>query len=397
MRPIFAIAWKDALVRFSNRSELLFFIVLPVIFTFIIGGGFSQGTDTDNRVRLLVVDEANTALSRQLVETLERSSAVRADVLLPAAADGEFAADRAPALLIIPAGFEAATLAGGAEIDLRVKSNNLNAPVAERAVTAATSSIGTAAVAAQQSVDEAERIKPFASASERQAYFDRALAQAQTLVDAAPARIELTQSAGTAYQYDPAAHGSAGQLVTWVFIPLLGISALFAYERQRGTLRRLLITPVTRAQLLLGTIGGQFVVALLQMALLVAFGVLVMRLNWARDLPGLVVMLVATGLCGAAMGTLLGTFIRSESQANSLSVMLGMVLALLGGCWYPQEIFPASVRAITQVVPTTWAMRGLTDLVVRGQDVVAILPVAGVLMAFALVFFAIGVARFRYE
>jgi hypothetical protein len=42
-------------------------------------------------------------------------------------------------------------------------------------------------------------------------------------------------------------------------------------------------------------------------------------------------------------------------------------------------------------------MRGLTDLVLRGQGAAAVLPEAGVLMGFAAVFFVIGVARFKYE
>jgi linearmycin/streptolysin S transport system permease protein len=397
MRSILAIAWKDALVRFSSRTELLFFIILPVIFTFIIGGGFGGNANADARVRLLVVNEANTAPARQLVETLAKSSTVRVDELTRAAADAEFAANRAPALLTIPSGFDTATLATGAELALQTQPNSLGAPVAERAVGTAVNVIGAAVTAARQSVTEAEGVKPFASASARQAYFDHALAEAQKLLNAAPNRMEVTYPATMPYRYNPAAQGSAGQLVTWVFIPLLGISALLAYERRQGTLRRLFTMPVTRAQLLLGTISGQVVTALVQMILLVGFGIFVMKLNWGHDLAGLAVMLVATGLCGAAMGTMLGAFVKSESQANGLSVMLGMVMALLGGCWYPQEIFPENVRAAVQFVPTTWAMRGLTDLVARGQGLEAVLPLAGVLMAFAAVFFAVGVARFRYE
>jgi len=38
MKKIFAIAWKDTIIRFASSSELLFFIVLPIIFTFLIAG-----------------------------------------------------------------------------------------------------------------------------------------------------------------------------------------------------------------------------------------------------------------------------------------------------------------------------------------------------------------------
>jgi ABC-2 type transport system permease protein len=42
-------------------------------------------------------------------------------------------------------------------------------------------------------------------------------------------------------------------------------------------------------------------------------------------------------------------------------------------------------------------MRGLLDIVLRGQGLATVLPVAGVLLAFAAVFFVVGIWRFRYE
>ncbi len=55
------------------------------------------------------------------------------------------------------------------------------------------------------------------------------------------------------------------QWITWVFIPLNAISDMFAYERQKGTLRRLLTTPTRKGTYLLGTIFGQVLNTLLQM------------------------------------------------------------------------------------------------------------------------------------
>ncbi len=402
MKQILAIAWKDALVRFSSRTELLFFIILPIVFTFIIGGGFGGSTNQDERARLLIVDNAHSALSQQLIDALDKSGSVRPDILAQAEAETEFNANRAPALLTIPAKFDQSGVAQGLSIDLRTKPNNLNTPIVERGVSMAVSTISVASSAAQLSVNEAERIKPFANAADRRAYFDHALTQAQTAVGSgqgstSTSGAEITRTATAPYRYNPAAQGSAGQLVTWVFIPLLGIGSMFAYERQSGTLRRLFVMPVSKAQLLLGTIGGQFFISLVQMTLLIGFGILVMGLNWGNDLAGLAVMMIATGLCGAAMGTMLGAFVKSASQANGLSIMLGMVMALLGGCWYPQEIIPEGVRTVLQIIPTTWAMRGLSDLAARGLGLGAILPSAAVLIGFAIVFFGVGIARFRYE
>jgi len=182
-----------------------------------------------------------------------------------------------------------------------------------------------------------------------------------------------------------------------VFIPLFGISALFAYERQQGTLRRLLTTPANKATFLLGTISGQVAMALVQMLLLVGFGILVMKLNWGREPLALFLILFASALAAAAFGTTMGTFIKSEGQASGLSIMFGMVFALMGGCWYPLELFPPAIQNAVKVLPTTWAMQGMLDLVLRGGALQNVLLEVGVLLGFALIFFSVGVWRFRYE
>jgi len=397
MKKILAITFRDIRLRFTSFSEWLFFLILPITFTLILSGG--TGAPSDNRIRLFVVDQAQTSLSAELVATLEESESVNPELTDLENGEEQFDTRNISALLIIPSGFDQAALESGSLIlELRQQPNNLNALVAQRAVQAVISQVGQAVQIARQSVSEAEKIRPFASEADRQAYFDNALEEAQTLLAEAPDRI--TESQGNTpdqIEYDPRANSSAGQLITWVFIPLIGLSELFAAERQMGTLRRILTTPTRKGTYIFGTIFGQVCIALLQMALLVGFGILVMKLNWGQDILGLAIMLVAGALAAAALGTMLGTFVKSAAQAQGLSIMLGMVMALMGGCWYPLELFPEVVRNIVKALPTTWAMQGLLDLVLRGQGWTAILPEAGVLLGFAAVFFIIGIWRFKYE
>ena len=137
--------------------------------------------------------------------------------------------------------------------------------------------------------------------------------------------------------------------------------------------------------------------SLVQMLLLVGFGILVLGVSWGRSPGALALILVTSALAAAALGTALGTIVRTPGQANGLSIMLGMSMALLGGCWYPIELFPAFVQTAVKILPTSWAMQGMLDLVLRGQGLSAVLPEAAVLVGFAAVFFTIGVWRFRYE
>ena len=398
MKKIFAIAWKDAIIRFASKSEWLFFIILPLTFTFLVSGGTPSG-DEDNRIRLLVVDESQTAISQQVLSELENSAAVHAEVVSREEAEGQFDDRRASAVFIIPAGIDIESLQNAsAAVELLQHPNNQNATIAGRAVLTAIRQVSNSISAAQNAVNVREAKQPFASEAEKQAYFENSLEMAQSIQEDAPERVTVIE--GTTpdqVDYDPRANSSAGQLITWVFIPLFGISALFAYERQQGTLRRLLTTPSRKATFLLGTISGQVSLALIQMFLLIGFGVLVMKLNWGREPLALSVLLFASALAAAAFGTTMGTFIKTSSQASGLSIMFGMVFALMGGCWYPLELFPPAIQNAVKILPTTWAMQGMLDLGLRGGGLMDILPEAGVLLGFAVIFFTIGVMRFRYE
>ena len=399
MKKIFAIAWKDAIVRFASSSELLFFIILPLVFTFLLSGGSPSGNPTNNRVRLVVVDSANTSISQEIIAELERSTAVYPEITPLEDAEEEFSARRVSAILVIPAGLDFAAIQNGtAELDFRQQPNDMDASIAQRAVQTAIRGVSSTISAANTAVEEAKARGTFESAEAEQAYFDEALTLAKKLQANAPERVTVIE--GTTpddVEYDPRANSSAGQLVTWVFIPLFGISALFAYERQQGTLRRVLTTPTSKATYLLGTISGQVVMALIQMSLLVLFGMFALQLKWGQEPLALFILLTCAALAAGAIGTTMGTFIKTESQASGLSIMAGMVMALLGGCWYPLELFPTTVQNMVKVLPTTWAMQGLLDLVLRGGGLTDILFESGVLLGFAAVFFTIGVARFRYE
>jgi len=401
LNKLAAIIRKDTLLRFEGRSELLFFLILPLVFTFLIGGGMPAASGGDNRIFLPVADEDGTARSAALVAALAAGDTVRPEVMGRANAEALLDDEAVAAVLVIPAGFGAALtadgLAAGQPADvvvLALPTSNIGQVVGSE-VSRAANALARPLAVAHLATESVAAVRPFASETERAAFFDGALALAAAEA-APPARVAYETPAG-GNSYDQRAQASAGQLVTWVFIPLLGASGLFALERVLGTLRRLMTTPTRKSTFLLGAIGGQYGMALVQMAILVLFGVLVMRVPWARDPAALVVILAAFGLAGVALGTALGTFIKTEGQASNLSIMLGMAMALLGGCWWPMELFPTGMQQIAKVLPTTWAMSALTDITMRGQGLVDILPEAGVLLAFAAVFFLVGLWRFRYE
>jgi ABC-2 type transport system permease protein len=162
-------------------------------------------------------------------------------------------------------------------------------------------------------------------------------------------------------------------------------------------MRRLFSAPISKGVYLMGTIAGQLAIALVQMFVLAAFGTWLLGVSWWHAPLATLAMFLAFGLAAVAFGTMLGTFVKTQGQASGLSIALGMSLSLLGGCWYPLELFPSAVQKIVHVLPTTWAMQGMNEIVLRGNGLAAVLPDAAVLLGFAAVFFTIGLLRFKYE
>lgn len=396
LNKLIAIMRKDTILRFQSRSELLFFLVLPIIFTVIVSKSIPNSA-ADSRVVLPVVDGDGGAQAAALLAELAKSGTVRPEVMSAGEAEAQLADNEVGAALIIPAGFSAATAAGDeAQVTLRAAPGSNLGPAVELEVRAAADAvtrpalIARSAAAALDSVAGAEPL----TGEARAAFLERA--EAAAAAEVPPSRVEFS-TVGEENDFDIATHTSVGQLLTWVFIPLLGVSSIFAFERALGTLRRLMITPTRKSTFLLGTIGGQLITALFQMAVLILFGVYVLRVPWGDSPGALALVLVTFALAGLALGTMLGTFVKTEGQAINLSILFGMVMSMLGGAWFPMEIFPTGMQQAVKVLPTTWAMQGLTDLAMRGGGLNDILPEAAVLLGFAVVFFAVGVWRFRFE
>jgi ABC-2 type transport system permease protein len=404
MHKILAIAWNDIRMEFSERVTWIFFLVLPLVFTIIIGQGLqrlngSPDASADQRYVLLVADADQSSLSKELIATIGNSAIIQTQVEPDGDAQRLFDQQQAAALLTIPSGFEQALVAGQS-VNLSVKKlpNDPRTLAIDQALAAAVSQVNSAVRAAQTSVSQAEQIAPFQDAAQRQAYFNDSLAMARRLLQQPPARTELKQSPQATVQIASGfEQSSPGQLVTWTLITLLGASEVFVNERLGGTLRRLLATPTRKSTILFGKITARLGMGLFQMALLIGFGALALGVNWGRSWGALALVATAFALASVALGTLLGALVRSRSQASGLTTMFSMLLAALGGAWWPLEVTPPAYQAVVKVLPTTWAMIGFNDVILRGQGVTGVLPVVGILIAFAAVFFTLGIWRLRFE
>ena len=195
-----------------------------------------------------------------------------------------------------------------------------------------------------------------------------------------------------------AEHASAGQMVTWVQTTLLGAAEILVDERLRGTLKRMLIMPTSRAAILGGKLLASLLLGLAQIAILIGGGALLFGVGWGRAPLAVIAVSVTFAWAMVGLGLLLATVVKSRGQASSAVIGVAMTTAAMGGAWFPLEITPEFYRTAVQVLPSTWAMRAYEDILARGATLGDVGLHVGILFAFGLVFTLVGMWRFKdYE
>lgn len=388
-----------------DRTAFFFLLILPLIFTTILGLAFGGSETSDPRYPVDLVLPKGDSLAAALRTDLERSDVIRVQVVTEEQARADVSNGDVAAALIVPAGFTDQVRAGAEAAIEFVADPGRQSPQAIRpAVDAAVARLASMAQAAQMSTQLIEeRIMPFAGETERRDAYNRALARAQDLWNSPPveSQVEVAgqrQSAAAATVAPGGfAQSSPGMLVLFVLITSLTAGEALVEERESGALRRLVVAPVSRREIIAGKLLGAFTLTLAQMAFLILIGQLVFRVNWGRDPVALALVVVAYALVAASFGLLMATIVRTTQQFGAMQAVIPMIMGGLGGAMWPLEIVPPAMRAIGHLVPTGWAMEGFQNIITRGLSVQAVLLPVGVLLLFAALFFVSGVRRFRFE
>ncbi|MCS7271576.1 MAG: ABC transporter permease, partial [Gemmataceae bacterium] len=111
---------------------------------------------------------------------------------------------------------------------------------------------------------------------------------------------------------------------------------------------------------------------------------------------GFALLALTVCLLAAATGLLVAAWGEGETQARNLSILVILAASMLGGLWLPAFLLPQWVRDLTLVLPTAWAMNGLSAATWQGGSFVAVLPAIGVVFAFALLLLVLAVVRLHY-
>ena len=402
------IALKDLRQLIVDWRKALFLLIKPIGFTLLFAFAFGGAGTEDPRLPVGFIDQdSESVLAVQLLALLHTSDAIRPVVLYDVdleKAQEQVADEELSAVVIVPAGYSQQALSPtGGEAPkpiIIVDPSSSAGQAAQSGLQAAFMRLLGGVEAARLTAQAYEGQGGTADQTFLTETMDRAI---QAWEDP-PLTVALSQSGALATEDEKApapangyAHSSAGIMVQFAMAGLMGAAAIVVAERKTGTMLRLLTTPITRIEIVLGHFLAMFVMILAQLTVLILFGQLLLGVGYLRVPLATLLMLLTTAFWAASLGLLIGIFARTEEQVIIFALVVMLLLSGLGGAWMPLEFTSTTFQTVGHLLPTAWAIDGFENIVVRGLGLDSVLLPAAIVFSFAIVFFATAIWRFRFE
>jgi ABC-2 type transport system permease protein len=160
--------------------------------------------------------------------------------------------------------------------------------------------------------------------------------------------------------------GFIGLVVFFLVFVITSVS--FLRERSQGTLERLMASPLRRGEIVIGYMVGFTVLAFIQSAEVLLFCLYVLKLHNAGSVWLIFLVEVLMALAAVNLGIFLSMFARTEFQAVQFIPLVVVPQVLLSGILVPVSSEPGWLQVLSNVLPLTYAVNGLRDVMIKGAD-----------------------------
>lgn len=356
---------KEFIQMRRDRLTLGIMTGIPVFQLLLFG--FAIQTDVRN-IPTVILDQSRTPASREIIAAFQNTGNFR----IVAHVDGRDQLDRAidqgtaQAGIVVPEDYP------------RARARGFTASV-QVVVDASDPLQSQSAIAAAAGVAQAENLKVLAAAARRPAL-------------PVEARIRPRYNPGlrSAVYIVP---GLVGVILT---ITLVLVTAMaIVRERERGTLEQLIVTPITKTELMLGKIAPYVGVGLIQMTTVLVVGRFVFDVPLTGNIALLYGMALIFVVASLAFGLFVSTLVRTQQQAMQVSFFFVLPNILLSGFMFPRQAMPEVFQWVGALLPLTHFLKVLRGILLKGVGLEALWGEASILAAFAVGLITLAVLRFH--
>jgi ABC-2 type transport system permease protein len=187
----------------------------------------------------------------------------------------------------------------------------------------------------------------------------------------------------------------AGTAILMLLFSVAGVGTSILEEKENGTINRLLYSPLKGSTILYSKMLFAFFISILQLTAMFLFAWLILNMDMSVNIPGLILMIIATSFAVSSLGIFLAAVARTRQQAQNLSTILILVMSAIGGSMIPIFIMPAILQKIAMLSVNYWGIQGFYDLFWRALPLKEILPKILILMSIGAVMTIASIRLFK--
>ena len=178
---------------------------------------------------------------------------------------------------------------------------------------------------------------------------------------------------------------------------LINTTTGFVEDRAKGIYRRMSVTPIKKQYILGAQLLKQYLVILVQAAILIVIGILVFKIDIAGNWALFLLVLTLGALCFLAIGLALTALIKTAKSAMPMTMIVFFMFLFLGGVFFPMEIMPKGLSYVSNVLPSTHLNDAMRMIAIEGRAIsdtgLSLLAVGG----WTAVSLLLSVRFFRWE
>ena len=425
MRTIVAMAAKDIRILLRDKLGFFFTAFFPLMMAIFFGAMFANLSRGPASIPVALVDEDRTSGSERFVARLETAEAIDLDRIPREQAVDRVRRGQTAVMVTLGPGFGAALdnpFRITPEVELGVDPTQFAASgmvrgiLLEAAAAELQAFMGDPARIQATNEQNSRLIEQFAPPSPARddllAFIDLssrvpALVGQLGLDGAAtgalggafgpPLEVEQTEVRAERRGPTNSYATSFAQALLWVLIGgSVSFSMSIAIERGRGTLMRLLVSPITTRHLLAAKGLACLATTLFTSSALITLGITVFGVR-PTSYSLLALALVCGSICFCGIMMALSVVGRTEQAAAGVGWGIALPFSMLGGGMVPLFLMPEWMQRLANISPMKWALVAYEGAIWRGFSLNEMLLPCAVLVTIGVAAFTIGANRLRWE
>jgi ABC-2 type transport system permease protein len=176
-----------------------------------------------------------------------------------------------------------------------------------------------------------------------------------------------------------------------------GLGFAIVDARKKRLLKRLIATPMSRAQYLASFVLSRLTLLVIEVGLLLGFGVLVFGVPLRGSLPLLVTICLVSSLAFASLGLLIASRAQTMEGASGLMNLVMLPMWIFSGVFFSASRFPDQIQPFIQALPLTAVIDALRANILRGADWHMLAGEMAIIVAWMAGSFLLALKLFRWR